>query len=81
MRTIYAVKYFDARMSKRGQGVQVRRFWTRSEAEEFAGRNRLYGKPCQVVEESEEVAAQSLDSERMARVDAMTAVFAARLGV
>lgn len=44
----YEVKYYDARLSRKGRGVQVKRFTDRAAAEEFAGRNRLYAERCVV---------------------------------
>jgi hypothetical protein len=44
------VRYYCPRMSKRGQGVQVRHFVNRAEAEEFAAKNRLYSRPAKVEE-------------------------------
>jgi hypothetical protein len=44
----YAVRYYDAALSRKGRGVQVCVFRDRAAAEEFAASNRLYGKPCKV---------------------------------
>jgi hypothetical protein len=44
----FRVKYFDARLSKKGRGVQVATFTDRAEAEAFAAKNRIYAAPCKV---------------------------------
>lgn len=46
----FRVRYFDARMSRKGQGVQERRFYCEDEAAKFASKNRLYARPCKVEE-------------------------------
>jgi hypothetical protein len=46
----FVVKYYDAKLSKKGQGVQFRRFTTRDAAENFAAQNRIYAGPCTVEE-------------------------------
>lgn len=43
----FRVKYFDEKQSKKGKGVQVRRFATVEEAQAFAVGKRLYGKPAE----------------------------------
>jgi hypothetical protein len=53
MATIYAVKYYDKKLSKRGAGTQVRGFRDRGEADAFAAANRIYGGPCRVEEREE----------------------------
>jgi|1185.fasta_scaffold1315097_1 hypothetical protein len=44
----YRVRYYDRDLSHRGQGVQVRTFTDRAEAEAFAAVNKLYARPCKV---------------------------------
>jgi hypothetical protein len=44
----FSVRYYDRRLSHRGQGVQVATFATRAEAEAFAASNKLYARPCKV---------------------------------
>ena len=44
----YRVKYYDAKLSKKGRGVQVAVFDTILDAEEFASRNQIYSRPCVV---------------------------------
>lgn len=44
----FRVRYYDARMSRKGQGVQVRTFTDRAKAEDFASQNRIYAGPCRV---------------------------------
>lgn len=44
----FQVRYYDARLSRKGQGVQVKKFKTLEEAEAFASVNVLYAKPCKV---------------------------------
>jgi hypothetical protein len=44
----YHVRYYDAKLSKKGKGTQVAAFKTRAEAEDFAGRNQIYSGPCRV---------------------------------
>lgn len=44
----YSVKYYDAKLSKKGRGVQVQRFEDKAAAESFAGANILYGHPAKV---------------------------------
>lgn len=46
----YRVKYYDARLSKKGQGVQRKTFDDKEAAEAFAAKNRVYAKPCRVEE-------------------------------
>lgn len=46
----FQVRYYDARKSRKGQGVQVMQFATREAAEDFASKNKLYAKPCRVEE-------------------------------
>ena len=46
----FKVRYYDAVMSRKGQGVQVRTFTDRGEAEKFAAANKLYARPCKVEE-------------------------------
>lgn len=46
----YRVVYYDAKLSKKGKGVQVRTFEDRAAAEEFASKNRVYARPCRVEE-------------------------------
>lgn len=46
--TRYAVKYFSPADSRRGQGIQWRRFTDREKAEAFAAANRIYSGPCRV---------------------------------
>lgn len=45
---VYLVKYYDAKLSKKGRGVQVRSFTDRQEAEKFAAENRIYAGHCRV---------------------------------
>ena len=49
----FFVRYFDAILSRKGQGVQARSFDTREEAEAFAAKNVLYGRRCRVQETAE----------------------------
>lgn len=49
----FVVRYYDAALSKRGQGVQARAFDTREEAEPFASGRVLYGRRARVVETAE----------------------------
>lgn len=44
----FRVRYYDAKLSKKGRGVQVRTFADRAEAEAFAASNRIYSGPCRV---------------------------------
>jgi len=44
----FHVKYYDAKLSKQGSGVQVRSFTDHNEAEQFAAKNKLYARPCKV---------------------------------
>jgi hypothetical protein len=44
----FRVKYYDAKLSKKGRGTQVRTFTDRAEAEKFASANRIYAGPCRV---------------------------------
>lgn len=46
--TLFRVRYYDAKLSKKGRGVQVRTFTDRAEAEAFAASNRIYSGPCRV---------------------------------
>lgn len=48
----FSVTYYDAKASKRGQGVQTVTFTNKADAGTFASRNRLYGKPCAIVQSS-----------------------------
>lgn len=45
---IYRVRYYDARLSKKGRGVQVAVFDGLAEAERFASEHVLYNRPCSV---------------------------------
>lgn len=49
-RVAYVVRFYDAKMSRKGRGVQVRQFFDRETAELFASTHRLYAKPCRVEE-------------------------------
>lgn len=44
----FLVRYYDPKLSRKGQGVQARDFTTREEAERFAQGRRLYARPCRV---------------------------------
>lgn len=44
----YRVRYYDARLSRRGRGVQERVFRDRANAESFAAGHKLYGERCRV---------------------------------
>jgi hypothetical protein len=46
----YSVKYFDAKLSKKGRGVQVQHFTDKAAAESFASNNKLYANTCTVQE-------------------------------
>lgn len=46
----YRVKYFDAQLSRKGKGVQIKGFKNRKDAEEFASHNILHAKPCLVMD-------------------------------
>lgn len=47
---MFRVVYFDAKLSKKGQGRQVRHFTDRAEADAFAAQQRYAAKPAVVVE-------------------------------
>jgi len=48
--TVYVVRYYDAKLSKLGRGVQAREFTDRAQAEAFAAKHRLYARPARVEE-------------------------------
>lgn len=60
----YHVRYYDAKLSKKGKGTQVAAFKTRAEAEDFAGRNQIYSMPCRV-----ELVAEEGDDDKMADLE------------
>lgn len=45
---LFKVRYFDAKASKRGQGVQTRTFTDRAKADLFAAGRTLYARPATV---------------------------------
>lgn len=47
-RQSFTVKYFNARLSRSGKGVQTETFNDLARAEQFAASNVLYGKPAVV---------------------------------
>ena len=49
-RKLYRVKYYDAKLSKKGKGTQSRTFTDRAKAQEFADANQIYAGPCKVEE-------------------------------
>ncbi len=46
---VYEVTYYDAKLSKRGQGTQTVVFADRDKAIDFASKNRYRAKPCKVI--------------------------------
>lgn len=46
----FRVRYYDRRLSRKGRGVQVRRFVDRAKADAFAAANQIYSQPCRVEE-------------------------------
>lgn len=48
--TTYVVRYYDASFSRKGQGVQAKRFTDKGEAEGFAAGHQLYARPAKVEE-------------------------------
>ncbi len=48
----FFVKYYDAKLSKKGRGTQYRWFHVREDAEKFAATNKIYAGPCKVEEAS-----------------------------
>lgn len=49
----FFVKYYDAKLSKKGRGTQYRWFRVREEAEKFASENKIYAAPSKVEEVSQ----------------------------
>lgn len=49
----FYVKYYDAKLSKKGRGTQWRVFDVREDAERFASENQIYARPCKVEERAE----------------------------
>lgn len=46
----YIVRYYDEIKSRSGNGIQQRTFLNEDEAVMFASKNKLYAKPCVVME-------------------------------